>query len=142
MPVMHFHFFFIYRSHIMSMLKVNMLLLDTEVVWSSFNDCEDTSKVISLHWNMLFSLLIFCPTKLAACQVKACPWHDIRLAYREKIFCRLALLNNNLIGWKSCAAQFVYFERDYLVANSSSIFKWQVYCSSCCCGFNTLRTTC
>ena len=33
----------------MSMLKVNMPLLDTEVVWSSLNDCEDTSKVISLH---------------------------------------------------------------------------------------------
>lgn len=49
MSVMHFHFVFICRSLIMSVLKVNMPHLDTEVVWSSFNDCENTSKVISLH---------------------------------------------------------------------------------------------
>ena len=31
----------------------------------------------------------FCPTRLPECQVKSCPWPDIRQAYRKKLFAGL-----------------------------------------------------
>ena len=59
------------------MLNANTLLLHpnihTEVVSSSLNNCDDTSKVILLHSH----ISSFCPTKLAARQVKPGPWPDV-----------------------------------------------------------------
>ena len=58
MAVTHFDFFFIYSSCI-TCKHATPANIHTQVAWSSLNNCEDTCKVTLLHWNILFSLLLF-----------------------------------------------------------------------------------
>lgn len=47
------------------------------------------------HWNMLFSLL-FCPTKLTACQVNPCPWPVIT-GLQKKSYLQAWRRNKNIL---------------------------------------------
>jgi len=64
-------------------------------MWSSLNSWEDNYyKVILLHSNCHVILSSFyCPTKLAVCEVKPCPWPDIWQAYGKKLFAVLWQVN-------------------------------------------------
>ena len=115
MVIMHFDYFCLHFQvmyQVYCMLNKNKLILPVFVFVTCplLNDSEGTSKIILLHWNILFSLNShFYLTKLAACLVKPCLWPD-RLIKSTYVY-RLVTINNDFRTQRWCipAKEFELF---------------------------------
>ena len=64
--------------------------IHTETTWSLLNNCEETSKVILLYWNIIFSLLFF--VRLNCLHVRSNLFPGLTYErFIEKNICRLVI---------------------------------------------------